>query len=474
MLESYLMVIRNELLFFPEEMKERFLETGPLPLRDGTQVSAEEIWEFMNVEGPARFPYAFTANPDAPLRMPYKVDLLSSIKLFYLLFSRRLRVESLRQQGLPLVYVQGGQTMDPYFAAQSVPLRPGDLTQLAAFYVAEGMNARDRDWKVMDIHEAGNRVVSMESCHQLVSHSGIRSGLIPVALMAPFTRVRCSDVTFLVESHRDGPMKTPSLLVDYPVNYAPHKTWMVDYVATGLRQLVSKIDELTGRTTSVEDFRAQIRLNNRIRRLAREAFTLWRSADAPPAGSVFVIRMAALGKDCDGDPVAAEHLLSLMRDEIEERVSRGLKGSEMARRPARIFKCGSCFMPNFHKWDKAGGALIGGDDWWSDVWMPDVEEEGDPYLSFARASLSTPYDLPTEQRAAWVVDQIKESRAEGLIFGYQWGCNFQSAVARLVCDMVQKETDIPSITLGTDELARGESLEQTDNRIEAFVEMLSF
>ena len=113
------------------------------------------------------------------------------------------------------------------------------------------------------------------------------------------------------------------------------------------------------------------------------------------------------------------------------------------------------------------------DDWCSDVLLPDVEEDGNPYVSYARSTLAAPYDIATEQRARFAVDQIRASRAEGVIFGYQWGCNFQSGVARMVCDIIQKESGVPGMTLSTDELGRGESLEQTDNRIEAFVEMLS-
>ncbi|MBI2953676.1 MAG: 2-hydroxyacyl-CoA dehydratase [Chloroflexi bacterium] len=471
--DIYPMVVKNDLLYYPQEIKEQFLATGPLPLRDGTTVSPEEIWEFMTDEGPRKFPFVFTSNPNSPQRLPYYVDLISGLKLNYLVISRRFRVEKLRQQGKPLIYVQGGQTLEPYYAADVVPLRPGDMTTLACYYVAEGLNLRNKDWKKADIHEEGNRVVAYETCRQVTCHTAIRNGVVPVSLLAPYTRTRCSDVTFLVESHRSNPLKTESLLVDYPPNYERHKSWAVDYVAAGIRRLIAKLDEVTGRTTTDEEFRAQIRAHNRIRGLTREIVELFRSAAVPPTGSAMFYGILAMGKDCDADPVAAEHVLAQMRDEVRERVARSQSGAELAARPVRVFKCGSCFDPNLHKLDSAGGVLVGADDRWSYVWMPDVHEEGDPYGNYARGTLLEPYDLPTEERARWVVDQVKQSRADGLIFGYQWGCNFQSAVARLVCDIVQKESDIPCMTIFSDALGRGESVEQTDNRIEAFVEMLS-
>ncbi|MBI2953677.1 MAG: 2-hydroxyacyl-CoA dehydratase [Chloroflexi bacterium] len=474
MLESYSMVERDGLLLYPEEIKERFLATGPLPFRDGTRASPEEIWEFMTDEGPRRFPYMFTSNPNSPQRLPYYVDLIGSIKLYYMIISRRFRVEKMRKLGKPLVLVQGGQPLEPYYAADALPLRPGDMTELACYYVAEGLDIRNKDWKKIDIREEGSRTVSMEACHQITTHAAIRNNVVPVDLVAPYTRVRCSDATFLVESHRDSSRKVDCFLVDYPTNYAPDKTWAVEYVAENIRQLIARIDAISGKTTTADDFRRQIGAYNRVRRLARETIEVWRAAPVPPASSVLVYRILALGKDCDGDPVAAEHVLTQLRDEVRERTAVPLKGGELAERPARIFKCGSCIAINFHALDRAGGALVSADDWWSDISTPDVEEEGDIFANYARTTLSAPYDLPTEDRAAWIVDQVRMSRAEGLIFGYQWGCNFQSAVARMVCDIVQKETDIPATTLSLDELGRGESTEQTQNRIAAFVEMLSY
>ncbi|MBI2953681.1 MAG: 2-hydroxyacyl-CoA dehydratase [Chloroflexi bacterium] len=474
MLESHRMVERDGLLLYPEEIKERFLATGPLPFRDGTQASPEEIWEFMTDEGPRRFPYIFTSNPNSPQRLPYYVDLIGSIKLYYLIVSRRFRVERLRKQGKPLVLVQGGQPLEPYYAADALPLRPGDVTELACYYVAEGMDIRNKDWKVIDIREEGSRTVSMEACHQITAHAAIRNDVVPVDLIAPYTRARCSDVTFLAEAHRDSPRKVDTFLVDYPTNYISDKTWAVEYVAENVRRLIARTDAVSGRTTTADDFRRQVRAYNRIRRLARETVEAWRSAPVPPAASVLLFRLFALGKDCDGDPVATEHIFTQFRDEVRERTAIPLKGGELAERPARIFKCGSCVVLNLHALDRAGGALVSADDGWSDVSIPDVEEEGDIFENYARATLSAPYELPTEKRARWILDQIRQSRAEGLIFGYQWGCNFQSAVARMVCDIVQKEAGIPTTTLSLDELGRGESTEQTQNRIAAFVEMLSY
>jgi benzoyl-CoA reductase/2-hydroxyglutaryl-CoA dehydratase subunit BcrC/BadD/HgdB len=71
-----------------------------------------------------------------------------------------------------------------------------------------------------------------------------------------------------------------------------------------------------------------------------------------------------------------------------------------------------------------------------------------------------------------VVELVKKSRADGVVCGYNWGCNYQSAVSRMIADIVKEETGVPTINIEVAELGRLESLEQTQNRIESFIEVL--
>jgi len=102
----------------------------------------------------------------------------------------------------------------------------------------------------------------------------------------------------------------------------------------------------------------------------------------------------------------------------------------------------------------------------------DVKETGDPYENLALAYSSLPYERSSEERAMWTVEQMKASRSDGMVFMYNWGCNYQSAVAAMITDIIKEETGLPAITIEVGELTRMESLEQSQNRIESFIEML--
>lgn len=83
-----------------------------------------------------------------------------------------------------------------------------------------------------------------------------------------------------------------------------------------------------------------------------------------------------------------------------------------------------------------------------------------------------PYEQPTEKRAEWTAEQVKKSRADGVVFMYNWGCNFQTAVARMMSDIIKEKTGVPTTFIEVGELGRMEALEQSENRIESFIEIL--
>lgn len=470
MLDNYKMEARNGLLVYPQELKEPFLKSPDLVLRDGSRVTASQIWDYMTEEAPRKYPWAFTSNPDNIAYDPY-VELLSSIKFHYFSLTRRTRIEALREAGCPTVYVQGGQTVDPYYAAGATPMRPGNLIALASQYFAVDMNEQEKVFRTMDSQEQGNRLVSMEACHSVHTFAELHRGVISVDLLAPYTNLRCADSSYFVESHRDSPHRIPSYLMDYPIRYTPDKPWIEEYVACNIRRLVGEIDKLTGRQTTEEDLRAQIKLHNRIRKIARDFIELWWSAPVPPVGSMFVSHFLRTAHDSDGDPHATEQILGEMLQELNERVKHSVARAVGSSNPVRVFTCGSCYSPNCNTLDRQGAVWIGWDDRWANLSV-EVEEEGDPYRSYARAILSSPYELPAKEKAQWVVGEAKKAKADGLIFGYHWGCNYQSAIAGMFCDIVKKEAGIPTLKLQMDDLSRGESTQQTATRIEAFVEML--
>jgi len=121
--------------------------------------------------------------------------------------------------------------------------------------------------------------------------------------------------------------------------------------------------------------------------------------------------------------------------------------------------------------DSVGGVVVGKDDGWSEIYH-DIDEEIDPYLAVADSILAYPYEQPSQERGRWTARQAERARADGLLFMYQWGCNYQSGIARLVADVVREEAGIPTAII---ERAMAESQvgnEQLNGRVETFIEIL--
>jgi benzoyl-CoA reductase/2-hydroxyglutaryl-CoA dehydratase subunit BcrC/BadD/HgdB len=61
-----------------------------------------------------------------------------------------------------------------------------------------------------------------------------------------------------------------------------------------------------------------------------------------------------------------------------------------------------------------------------------------------------------------------------MIFTHTWGCNFQSSVARMICDIVRDEVGIPVMDTGNDSgNVSGLGNEQSKTRVGAFIEMIA-
>jgi benzoyl-CoA reductase/2-hydroxyglutaryl-CoA dehydratase subunit BcrC/BadD/HgdB len=454
---------------YPEELKDEFIATEDIVFRDGTRKSAEEIWHFMTEEAPVRYPYAFTRSNHYHRRLSRDVTLPSTIKHNYLILTMNERISGARAKGTPVIFVQGGQSVDPYYAAGAIALRPAS-TGLWAAGQHEGLNLNQEELRRMNQREKAHHATSFEIC-QTAGYENIQEGNLPVDMIAPFTCLRCSDISYGVEAHRHGKRKLNLFLGDYPLSHQKDKPWAIEYFARNLRRLTKEINEFTGRETTDADLWAEIRLHNAGRRLAVDTAEAWWSADAPPTNGIDRRAIFQMGSmEVHGDPSASLTVLKEANRYIKERVKKGIKGEGVQDNPARIFVCGSCVRPNEFRTEEAGGIMVGNDNHWSDI-STIVDEEGDdPFYNLSRAILSYPYEQDIKGRAAWTVEQLRKSRAHGVMFLYNWGCNTQSAIARMLCDEVKKQTKLPSLIIEHDR--GGVQSEQLQNRVNAFVEMV--
>ena len=453
---------------YPEKIKDEFIATKGLKFKDGRIVSSAEIWDFLTEEAPRRFPYAFDTGANFVRRFSDDIYFFSGIKRNYLTLTFRDRVSKARAAGIPTVMVQGGQALDAYYAAGALPLRPGFLGQWAR-NEQEGLDLRQSDRRGQDIVESARRGVSIDACHMMAVHKSIDTGSLPVDLVAPVLTLRCSDHSFMVETHRHGVKNTPRYLVDYPVGHE-NKPWAAEYMAVEIRELIEKIALLSGKKITDEVIFEEIKRGNRGRKIAKEIQDIWWAADVPPTNSTDFFGVSHL-VDYNGDPVASIDLLEQSKQEIEERVKNNVKGFGVPDNAKRLFISGSCVQPSAAQAQTAGAIFVGRDDNWSAVTVL-IEEEGDPYLNIAKSMLAYPYEQRTEQRAEWITDQVKRSRADGLLFMFQWGCSYQSSVGRMIADIVKEKTGVLTTVIEIEQKGRAVASEQSTNRIESFIEMV--
>jgi benzoyl-CoA reductase/2-hydroxyglutaryl-CoA dehydratase subunit BcrC/BadD/HgdB len=454
---------------YPEEIKADFVKTDGLEFKNGKKVSTAEIWDFMTIDAPKRFPNAFDRSRRYYGGLSNDVTFFTGIKLGYMALSFRDRLLEAHDNGTPIIHVAGGQTVDPYFAAGGIPIVPGPLRGWARD-IKEGLTLREADQVANEILEAGRITVSIDACNNPIgSISAISKGIVPVDLIAPYLNLRCTDIGFSIEAYRNKFKNIPFTLIDYPITQ--DKESAVEYFAAMLRRLIKQIGEIRGKEATEEDLWNEIRLENKGRRFAREVTELVWAADLPPVQSSNFGSLITTGRFSSGDSLAATQLLEQATVEIRERIKNSVLAHGVSPDPVRLLASGSCFGLNGDFVEAKGGLLVGTDDHLSKIYA-DVEESGDPYVNLAKAALTYNYEKPAEQRARYVVDLVRKSRADGVVCGFNWGCNYQSATSRLVADIVKKETGVPTINIEVAELGRSEATEQTQNRIESFIEVL--
>ena len=454
---------------YPEAIREEFVATEAIAFRDGSRATAAEVWEYLTETGPVKYPNIYDTSNYYGRKISGDVTLPFSLKHNYLIMTLNERMIKAKANGTPVVFVQGGQSVDPYYAAGAIALRPASVGIWASGQ-HEGLTLNQEEVRRSDQKEKAYRAISFEVC-QSAGYENIQEGTVPVDMIAPFSCLRCSDVSYGLEAHRHGPRQDIKLfLADYPLDGQKDKAWAIEYFAANIRRLFDSISELTGQERTAEDLRQEIKLHNEGRRLAMAIADLWWSAAVPPTNGKDRRDLFQMGgMELHGDPQASLSLLQEAKGYIEARVRQGVQGFGVPDDPARIFVCGSCVFPNEYRIEEAGGIVVGNDNHWSDITTL-VEEDGDPFYNLSKAILSYPYEQSIEERAAWTVEQIQKSRADGVLFLYNWGCNTQSAVARALVDEIKKTAGVPTLIIEHEQ--RGIQTEQLQNRVNAFVEML--
>lgn len=459
---------RDKVQRYPEEIREAFLKTGGLSFRDGSFFTAQQIWDWVNHEGPRRYPNLFA---EGRLFGPSRdLAFLSGIKRQFLTSTLYDRMEKATREKVPTVFVQGGQDHDPYYAAGGIPLRPAHVNAWA-LNRKEGQSFGQADLQRQQNRQKSMQQLTEDAC-QTAGYGIIQAGDVPITMISPYLANRCSDIAFGVEAHRHGPVKLDLGLVDIPVADQNDKAWAVEYTAKNLRKLVELVARHSGRKVTDDHLWEEFKLHNRKRRLAREYLHLWWNAKILPTNSQDHAGIWGLGNESHGDPVAALQILEESVSEVKQRLKDGVKGAGLADDPIRLLILGSCVNPNQRHLDDAGGVIAAKDDGYSEIFHDVAEDGDDPYRALAETVVAYPYEQPTEKRAAWTAKIAGDSKADGAIFMHQWGCNYQSSIARMVVDIVQERANIPAIIIERTFAESATGHEQVNGRVETFLEIL--
>jgi benzoyl-CoA reductase/2-hydroxyglutaryl-CoA dehydratase subunit BcrC/BadD/HgdB len=457
-------------IVYQEEYKEQFLKSNPVHLGDGTLITPEEIWEYLTVVAPKKYPYAFESNVFFGSTASNDVLLPSALKNTYLNLTLSERLDKFKAQGGHVAFIQGGQAVDPYTAAGFVALRPA---LVGNWYRgrSSGRSVSAEELGRRNDKERGYKNISFEACNT-AGYEFIHEGDLPIDVVAPFSALRCSDISYSLEAHRHGSRKAEVglFLADYPLHHQAKKEWAIEYFAENLRRMLKQFDKISGRTTTEKELSEAIQFHNKGRLLAYELADIWWKAKFPPTNGLDRSALFTMGLlEMHGDPIATFDVLSEALDLVKARVRANIKAPGVEDDARRLFVCGSCIHLDEYYVEENGGIVVGSDNGWSQC-CAFVEEEGDPFYNLAKATLSYSYEQSIEERVAWTLEQIEKSRTDGMIFLYNWGCNTQSAVARPIADSVKSKANIPTMVM-ENELV-GLKPEQQLNRIAAFIEML--
>jgi benzoyl-CoA reductase/2-hydroxyglutaryl-CoA dehydratase subunit BcrC/BadD/HgdB len=461
----------REKIVYQEEYKNDFLESNPVHFSDGTVVTPEEIWDFLTKVAPQKYPYAFESNMFFGSTASNDILFPPALKNTYLNLTLSERMDKFKAKGGHVAFIQGGQAVDPYTAAGFRALRPALVgTWYRGRRNGQSVSAEELGRKTDK--ERGYKHISFEACNT-AGYEFIQEGDLAIDTVAPYSALRCSDISYSLEAHRHGKRrdKVRLFLGDYPLRYQAQKEWAIDYFAENIKKMIAEFDKISGRTTTAEDLAEAIKFHNKGRRLAHELADIWWNAKHPPTNGLDRSALFTMGLlEIHADPVATLDVLTEALDLVKGRAAKEAKAPGVADNAKRLFVCGSCIHLDEYFVEDNGGIVVGSDNGWSQC-AAMVEEEGDPYYNLAKATLSYSYEQSIGERVAWTVEQIKKSRTQGMLFLYNWGCNTQSAVARPICDAIKKLADIPTMVM-ENELV-GLKPEQQLNRVASFIEMIA-
>jgi bcr-type benzoyl-CoA reductase subunit C len=234
-----------------------------------------------------------------------------------------------------------------------------------------------------------------------------------------------------------------------------------------LEKLKLSLEEYSGTKISDEALSESIQLYNRKREVLKRLYALRASNPAPIAGSQVL------------DAVLASTIVPVedYPDMIERLITEMMRPVGCGQDAHRIYISGSeLHDAEILKTIEEAGATIVGDDLCTGARSIHdmVKADGNPLEALAtRCTTRTPCPsrLPVQRRLEFILDGMRECKAEALIFVIQKFCDPHLADQPYLSEVLKK-SDIPNIVIETEHRI-GSNREQIRTRVQGLLEMLA-
>lgn len=256
---------------------------------------------------------------------------------------------------------------------------------------------------------------------------------------------------------------------DFTYMYAPPyfpSDGSIKYHVRELEKLRGALEEHTGARVSNEAVDRSIETYNRKRSVLKRLYAIRAANPTPIAGT------EALDVVLTGTTVPPEDFT----DMVEARIKEALRPVGCGQDAHRVYISGSELHDTeiLQTIEEAGATIVGDDLCTGSRSFHDlVESGGDPIEALARryvARTPCPSRLPVSRRLEFILEGMRQCRADSLIFVIQKFCDPHLAEQPFLSKALKK-AGIPTIVIETEHRI-GPSREQIRTRVQGFLEML--
>lgn len=243
---------------------------------------------------------------------------------------------------------------------------------------------------------------------------------------------------------------------------------LIEYLARQYESLCGRLEAALVQTFSPARFKETIARVNQVRSLIAEIKESCAASAASPMGAIEMMNAEFAALSFRGDLDECLNVLKGLRNVVRDRVRKSEGYDEQELRVVWVTPPADPLLMNYV--EELGGRVVGS-EYLINQTTPLIEEKGDPFRALAEAHVQATLMGSSTFRVKLVVDQVAESRADGVIVSGVFGsthCPYETApiIAAL------RKRSVP--VLSFDVVAPGKERLQSQifNRMEAFMESL--